>query len=69
MMGALGVGVAQAAQSGHANGITWALWLPLGVVVIVLGGAIWLVVASVFALWTTVTSAGTRPPRLSAAFS
>lgn len=46
MMGALGVGVAQAAQSGHANGITWALWLPLGVVVIVLGGAIWLGVST-----------------------
>ena len=42
LMGALGVAVAQAAQSGHGNTITWALWATIGCVALVLGGAIWL---------------------------
>ena len=41
MMGALAFGVAQSAQSGHAT-FDWALWLTVGVVVLILGGAIWL---------------------------
>ena len=42
MMGALAVAVAQAGLSGHSDAINWALWLTLAVVVVVLGGAIWL---------------------------
>jgi uncharacterized membrane protein len=41
LMGALGIAVAQSAVSGHAN-INWALWVTLGVVVVVLGGAVWI---------------------------
>ena len=39
LMGTLAIAVAQAALSGHTT-IDWALWLTIGVVVVVLGGAI-----------------------------
>jgi uncharacterized membrane protein len=41
LIGVLAVAVAQAATSRHAT-IGWIVWLVLGVVVVVLGGAIWL---------------------------
>jgi uncharacterized membrane protein len=41
MMGVLAYAVAQSALSSHAN-INWILWVTLGVVVVVLGSAIWI---------------------------
>lgn len=41
LMGVLALSVAQSALSGHAN-VNWVLWVTLGCVVLILGGAIWI---------------------------
>jgi len=41
MMGVLAYAVAQSALNGYSN-TNWILWVVIGVVVVVLGGAIWL---------------------------
>ena len=42
MMSVLAVATTQASLSGSARNITWAMWLPLGIVVVVIGGIFWL---------------------------